>query len=405
MTDVTTRSDRRLLYATSFLRAVGTSLVGVLLGIHLAGIGFDAAEIGYVSGLGLAGAATAALAATLWADRLGRRRTLLATTLFSAAGTAVVVLASGVWLVAAAAFVGMVNAMGRDRGAALIVEQAVLPATTTDAGRTRSFAWYSALQDAGHAAGSLLAGLPALWQATAGWSATASNRAALAVHPLLMIAVAVLYVRLSSAVESPAPRAIRLSPPTRGVLWRISTLFALDGIGGGFLITTLLSYFFFERFGASPASIAALFFAARVANVASHFGAAWLARRIGLVNTMVFTHIPSSLLLVAVAYVESFAAAVALFLVREALVEMDVPTRQSYVMAVVAPEERTAAAGVTNLVRLAAWAVAPALAGVFMHRLALGTPLVAGAALKIVYDLLLYGAFCNLKPPEERRGG
>ncbi|HLE84617.1 MAG TPA: MFS transporter, partial [Thermoanaerobaculia bacterium] len=180
-------------------------------------------------------------------------------------------------------------------------------------------------------------------------------------------------------------------------------LFALDGIGGGFLVTTLLSYYFFERFGASPGAVALLFFAARLANLLSNFGAAWLARRFGLVNTMVFTHIPASLLLVAVAFVPTFAVAAALFLVREMLVEMDVPTRQSYVMAVVAPEERTAAAGVTNLVRLGGWAAGPALAGWTMEHWALGAPLVLGAAIKIVYDLLLWTAFRQVKPPEERR--
>jgi predicted MFS family arabinose efflux permease len=185
------------------------------------------------------------------------------------------------------------------------------------------------------------------------------------------------------------------------VLWRISSLFAVDGVGGGLLVTTLLSYFFFERFGASAGAVALLFFAARLANVASHFGAAWLAARIGLVNTMVLTHIPSSLLLAAVAFVPAFPIAAALFLLRECLVEMDVPTRQSYVMGVVSPEERTAVSGVTNLVRLGAWAVGAGIAGLLMERVALATPLLLGAALKIVYDVLLYAAFRRERPPEE----
>jgi predicted MFS family arabinose efflux permease len=147
--------------------------------------------------------------------------------------------------------------------------------------------------------------------------------------------------------------------------------------------------------------VAGLFFGARVANLGSNFGAAWLARRFGLVNTMVFTHIPASLLLVAVAQVDSFALAAALFLVRECLVEMDVPTRQSYVMAVVAPKERTVASGVTNLVRLGGWAAGPVLAGWAMERLSLGAPLIAGAAIKIAYDLLLWLSFRRIRPPEE----
>jgi MFS family permease len=163
----------------------------------------------------------------------------------------------------------------------------------------------------------------------------------------------------------------------------------------------MLSYFFFERFGASEPVVALLFFGARLLNAVSHLGAAWLARRIGLVNTMVFTHIPSSLLLVTVAFAPSFPVAAALFLVREGLVEMDVPTRQSYVLAVVEPAERTVVSGITTLVRLAAWAVAPAFAGLLMTGDTMYLPLVIGAAMKIAYDVLLWRAFRHVRPPEE----
>jgi predicted MFS family arabinose efflux permease len=185
------------------------------------------------------------------------------------------------------------------------------------------------------------------------------------------------------------------------VLWRISALFAIDSVAGGFVGTALLSYFFYERFEVSESVIAVLFFCARGMNAVSHLGAAWLAKRIGLVNTMVFTHIPSSLLLVTVAFAPNFWVAAVLFLLREGLVEMDVPTRQSYVMAVVRPEERTFASGATHLVRLGGWAVAPSFAGFLMQYLSLGTPLIIGAAMKFSYDILLYYAFRGIKPPEE----
>ena len=182
---------------------------------------------------------------------------------------------------------------------------------------------------------------------------------------------------------------------------KISALFAVDSLAGGFLTTALLSYFFFERFGSTEAVIGGLFFGARLMNAASHLGAAWLARRFGLVNTMVFTHIPSSLLLVTVAFAPTFAIAAALFLLREGLVEMDVPTRQSYVLAVVHPSERTFASGITNLVRLGAWAVAPAVAGTLMNGDSMYLPLVIGAGMKFAYDLLLWRAFRGIRPPEE----
>lgn len=397
------RRDRRPLQAAAALRAVGTSLVGVLLGIYLAELGFDAIGIGAVSSAGLCGAASAALLVTWKGDSWGRRRSLIALSALAAVAGTAFLAARSLWALSALAFFGMLNAMGRDRGAAATLEQAALPATIAPERRTLAFAWYTALQDAGHALGSLTAGLAAVLATLPGWSAAGGLRATLALYPALLLTAAPLYLRLSPAIEAPPRRSRqRLSPASRRVVARISALFALDGVGGGFLVSSLLAYYFFERFGASAAVVAGLFFASRLANVASHFGAAWLARRIGLVNTMVFTHIPSSLLLVAVAFTDSFVLAAGLFLLRECLVEMDVPTRQSYVVAVVAPEERTIASGATNVVRLASWAVAPLVAGATMKHLALGAPLVLGAAIKIMYDVLLFLAFRTVRPPEER---
>ncbi len=222
----------------------------------------------------------------------------------------------------------------------------------------------------------------------------------------LAIAALLLYRSLSSAVDVTAGSAAetrRLSPASRRIVTRISALFALDSVGGGFVATAIVAFFLYERFGVSEAALGLLFFAARLANALSHLGAAWLAQRIGLVNTMVFTHIPSSLLLITIPWAPSFAVAAALFLLREALVEMDVPTRQSYVMAVVQPAERTAVSALTHVVRLSGWAIAPALAGVAMQAAPFATPLVVGAALKLTYDGLLYSWFRRLRPPEEVR--
>ncbi len=395
-------TDRRILYAAAFLRALATGMVGVIAGLYLARLGLSPAASGLVIGGGLAGAALATLLATLRADRIGRRRFLIALAILGATGGAIVALGSGAALIAAAAFAGMLNGMGRDRGAALVIEQAILPATVSDAERTRAFAWYNVLQDAGHALGSLLAGAPALLRARLGLGELEALRLAMLFAALLTLAAAALYPRLSRAIEpaSPAERR-RLTPETRRTLWKISSLFTLDSLGGGFLTAALVSFFFFRRFGVDEAVLGPLFFAARVLNALSHLGAAWLARRIGLVNTMVFTHIPSSVLLASVAIAPSFAVAALLFLLREGLVEMDVPTRQSYVMAVVRPEERTVASGITHMVRVGAWAVGPPFAGLFMQGLSLASPLVVAAGMKIGYDVLLYAAFRKLKPPEE----
>ena len=395
-------TDRVVLYAAAFVRALGTGMIGVLMGVYLARLEFDPARIGYVVGAGLLGCAAAALLVTLFADRAGRRRSLIAVSLLSFAGGCAFALTAHPFAAGAAAFFGMVNGMGRDRGASLILDQVILPATVGDERRTRAFAWYNVLQDIGHAIGGLLAGLPALLRGL-GAQGLGSYRLSVGFYALLMLVCAALYLRLSSRVEPDPdhPLKARVSPATRRVLWRISSLFALDSLAGGFLTTALLTFFFYERFGVGEAVLGPLFFGARILNALSHLGAARLARRFGLVNTMVFTHIPSSLLMITVAYAPSFAIAAILFLLREGLVEMDVPTRQSYVMAVVRPEERTLASGVTHLVRVGAWAVAPAFAGWFMGGLSLMTPLVIGSCMKVVYDILLYAAFRGTRAPEE----
>ncbi len=396
-------TDRRILYATALLRATTTGLFGVLAGAYLSRLGLSPTSIGIVVAAGLAGAAAAAALATVAADRWGRRRFLIAIAWLSAAGTVAFAFASTPFALGAAAFVGMLNGMGRDRGAALVIEQALLPSTSTDAQRTRVIAVYTMLQDLGHAGGALLAGLPSLLAAGASPTSVGPHRATLLGCAAVGVIVAALYLRLGAVVGAADAFAARpVSAATRRILVRISALFAIDGLGGGFLTTALLAYFFFEKFGAPEATVAALFFGARIMNALSHLGAAWLARRIGLVRTMVFTHVPSSLLLVSVAVAPSFAVAAVLFLLREGLVEMDVPTRQSYVLAVVAPGERTLASGVTNLVRLGAWAVAPAFAGAIITGTSLVVPLVVGATMKIAYDVMLYVAFRRLPPPEER---
>jgi MFS family permease len=395
--------DQKILYGAAFLRATATGMVAVLLGIHLARLGFDPAAIGAVVAAGLSGATVAALLVTLGGDRVGRRRVLTILALLGALGGAFVALASDPWILGIAAFFGMLNGMGRDRGASMILDQVVLPATTTDQTRTAAFAKYNVAQDAGHALGSLLAGAPAFLRTVLPIGETESLRVGVGVTAVLLLGTAILYRGLSPAVEAAeGKRRPTLSPSSRRIVTRISALFALDGLGGGFLTTALLSYFFFARFGVGEGVIGVLFFGARVMNAFSHLGAAWLARRIGLVNTMVFTHIPSSLLLVTVSIAPSFAVAAALFLLREGLVEMDVPTRQSYVMAVVAPEERTTASGITHLVRLGSWAVAPAFAGIVMRAGSIAAPLWIGAGMKIAYDVLLYSAFRSVRPPEER---
>ncbi len=397
-------TDRRVVFAAGFLRATANGLIGVVAGIYLAKLGYSPAAFGVILAVGIAGTAVAAALVTFWGDRFGRRRGLIAVALASAAGGAVIAAASDFALLAAAAFVGMMNSLGKDRAAAMALEQAILPGTVDDAGRTRIFAWYNVSQDIGHGVGAAVAAAPELLRAAGIAGELESLRWAVAAYAALWLAAAVLYARLSPAAEvHRGETRLVVSPRSRRILWRMSGLFALDSFAGGFLGSALFAYFFYAQFGVGEGAIAALFVGARIMNAFSHLGAAWLARRIGLVNTMVFTHTPSSLLLLTIPLTDSFALAAVLFLLREGVSEMDVPTRQSYLMAVVRPEERTFAGGVTNLARMTARAIAPAVAGAAMQAVALWTPIVAAATLKITYDWMLFAAFRRVKPPEEAR--
>ncbi len=395
--------DRLLLYVAAFTRATAIGMSGVLVWLYLAGQGLGAGAVGAVVSAGLLGAAAGTLLVSLAAERAGRRATLLAVTLVSVAGTLLFAAAGGLPALAAAAFAGMVNGMGRDRGAAFSLEQALLPDTATEAGRTQAFAWYNVVLDGGHALGAAAAATPVLLRHALGLSTLASYRVSFVIVAGLTLIGAAAYAGLSPrAAGAPAGgRAAALEPESKRRIAGLAGLFALDSVGGGFLTGALLSYWFFRRFGAGEELLAPLFLAARLANGASHLAAAWMARRIGLLNTMVFTHLPSSLFLLTVPIAPTFAAAAVLFILRECLVEMDVPTRQSYVVAVVRPGERVAASGATNLVRTLGWGAGPIFAGAAMQSLALWTPLAIGASLKIAYDVILYGAFRRIKPPEE----
>lgn len=402
---MTERADqvRRLLYAAAFLRALAIGMMAVLIGLYCARLGLSAAQIGVVLSSALWGAAAATLFTMLAGQRFSERKLLVALCALPVLGCAILLSTAAYPLMVAAAFVGMFNVNGRDRGAIPILEQAIFPATTTDADRTRIFAWYNVLLDGGYAAGGLLAAVPTLLERAAGLDTLTAMKVALALFALLYLASAILYSRLPARLGHTAPIGLReLSPASRPIIGKLSLLFFIDAFAGGFIGSAIFAYWFSERFAASAATVGLLFAAGRLLSAFSHIAAAWLARRIGLINTMVYTHVPSSLLLFTIVAADDFALAAFLFLVRESLNEMDVPTRQSYVMAVVQPAERLAAAGVTNLVRSAGWALAPIFAGALMQSAGLGVPLVLAGAAKIGYDVLLWREFRRVKPPEER---
>jgi MFS family permease len=395
-----------LLYTAGFLRALGVGFLGVVLGVYLSRVGVSATWIGLVIGAGIAGMSVATATASWVGPRIGCRSTLVVLSLLTALGGLALAVVPSLSALLFLAFLGMINGTGTDRSASFALEQAIIPGLVPDSGRTWSLSWYNALLDGGGALGALGAALPVAirgivhvdWRTAYGYLffAFAALQILLACVYLFLPSHKDLMRSKSRDVTSPA-----VSPQSRRVVRNLAALFLIDSFGGGFLTDAVVSYWFFHRFGLTEQSLGVIFFAVHLLNAISHLGAAWIAQRIGLVNTMVFTHLPSSVFLIAIPLASSPVLAVTLLLLRETFVEMDVPTRQSYVAAMVQPHERAFASGITNVTRTAGWAVASSLSGAIMQNLSFSAPLVLGGTLKIVYDILLYRRFHHLKPPEE----
>jgi MFS family permease len=401
------RRNLWLIYAAAWLRSFGIGFLGVVLGVLLFRRGFSSIEIGFVIAAGLAGAAAGTVFITWRADRIGRRRTLVALSALTSVGAAALIFNLPVPALIALSFVGMLNGMGTDRSAAYALEQAVIPGLVSDHARTWTLAWYSLVLDSSSALGALAAGIPALARQRWGVDLERSYFLLLIGYAAINVISALIYLFLSHDVEVsraklPEIAGEAISAEGKSTVRRISRLFFIDAFGGGFLVDAIVAYWFFRRFGIAESGLAVLFFAVHVLNAISHLGAAFLAKRVGLIKTMVFTHLPSSIFLILVPLAPTATWAMVLFLLRESLVEMDVPTRQSYLAAVVKPSERTYASGVTNLTRNGGWAAASSLAGIFMQQVAFSAPLMFGGGLKILYDLLLWRSFRHVKPPEEQ---
>jgi MFS family permease len=402
--------DARILFATRSLRMFGYGLVSVVLVLYLAALGLDTAAIGLLLGLTLAGDAVISLWLTTHADRVGRRRVLIVGALPMAGAGVAFSITEVFALLAVAAAIGVISPSGNEVGPFLAVEQAALAQTVEDRHRTRVFAWFNLVASFSTAAGALVGGSLAAVLIATGQGPADAYREVILGYALLGLALGALFTRVSGAVEvRDAPdvsvgRRLGLHRSQRTVA-RLSALFALDAFGGGFIVQTLIAYWFHVRFGASPALIGGILFGANLLAGVSALAAAKIAARIGLVRTMVFTHLPSNVLLILVPLMPTLPLAAGVLLVRYSISQMDVPTRQSYTMAVVDPDERSAAAGVTGIARSVGAAVAPLLSAPLMGSAALaGLPFVIGGSLKIAYDLLLYRGFRSMPAPEEDAG-
>jgi MFS family permease len=386
----------------------GYGLLSVVLVLYLVALGVSGLMVGLILTLTLLGDAAISLWLTTHADRLGRRRILIAGAGLMLLAGIVFALARDPWILLLAATIGVISPSGNEVGPFLAVEQASLTQTLPDRERTRVFGWYNLVGSLATAGGALVAGFVAQALQGSGASELDSYRAIVVGYAVIGIGLAGLFWRLSPAIEVSAPEdtsvARRLGlHRSRGIVLRLAALFSLDAFAGGFVMQSLIAYWFHQRFGADPVALGSIFFAANILAGFSALAAARLAARIGLINTMVFTHLPSNVLLILVPLMPNLGLAVAVLLARFAISQMDVPTRQSYTIAVVEPDERSAAAGVTGIARSLGAAVSPSLATPLLQNAPLaGLPFIIGGGLKIVYDLLVLRAFRGVRPPEER---
>jgi MFS family permease len=386
--------------------------LSVVLVFYLTSLGLSPSQTGLLLTLTLAGDTVVSLYLTTRADRIGRRRMLIiGAALMAAAGLIFAYTHSFVWLMLAGT-IGVISPSGNEVGPFLSIEQAALSQVVPARSRTAVFAWYTLAGSFATAAGSLSGGTLAQRLQGVALTPLESYRAVVLLYAALGVGLLFLFTRLSPAAEVRTPDAGSAAPaawqtlfglgPSRNVVLRLSGLFALDSFAGGFVVQSFAAYWFYLRFGVDPRTLGAIFFGANVLAGVSALLASRLAARFGLVRTMVFTHLPSNLLLILVPLMPTLSLAILVLLVRFSISQMDVPTRQSYTMAVVAPEERSAAAGITGVARTTGAAIAPVFAGLLFARPALiSVPFFIAGTLKIAYDLLLYRGFAGRQPPEE----
>lgn len=389
-----------MLVTARAVRAFGDGFVSVLLPVYLLGLGLDGFQIGAVATSTLVGSSALTLAVGFVAYRF-RARPLLATAAVLMAATGVAfALVHGLWPLLIVAFIGTLNPSSGDVSVFLPLEQSALPQTVSAKERTALFARYSLVGSLVAAIGSLCAGLPDLIVAHSSMQLTQALQGMFLVYGALGLVALALYRRLSPSLSEPQQDRPPLRE-SRRIVYTMAALFALDSFGGGFVVQSLLALWLFQRFDLSVATAGTIFFWTGVLSAGSYLVAVRLAHRFGLVNAMVFTHLPSNVLLLLVPFMPSLALAILLLLLRSALSQMDVPTRNSYVMAVVSPAERPAAASITTVPRSLATAASPLLSGYLLGLSAFGWPLVIAGALKGVYDLLMLALFARVRPPEE----
>lgn len=387
-------SDGKLILVEKCVRTIPYGFLGVIYGVYLAQLGFDAFKIGVVLTLTVLSSALYTFVISFIADRIGRRKTLVFFALTDLVAGTLLFMSTDWWAPVLAGIVGNMTVGAGEVGPFLSIEQAILPKTCNANRRTLAFSVYNLVGYGASSLGALLAGAQQF----------------LGYRPLFLgymvsgLLGSAIYYKLSNKVETEhaSARAV-LSPSAKPIVYKLSALFAVDSFGGGFIGQSIFAYYFYIRFALDLATLGTIFFATQIVTAMSFLLAERIARKIGLLRTMVASHIPSNIFLTAVAFAPTPLTAVFLLLCRHSLSQMDVPTRQSYVMAVVEEGDRTAAAGFTSTTRTVSSSISPSIAGYAIAEIWVGAPLVAAGLLKLAYDFLIYASFRKTKPPEEKQ--
>ena len=403
------RRDAITLFSTRIIRLFCYGFLSVILALYLIQVGLSEKQIGLLLSLTLAGDAGVSLWLTTSADRFGRKRTLIIGALLMFGAGVVFIISHNIVILMAAAIIGVISPSGNEIGPFLSVEQAALPQLLPDARRTQTFAWYNLVGSFATAVGALSGGWLAQLLQARGSSALDAYRTVLMGYALGGFVIGILFLSLTHDVEAPpaspsdhTKRVLGLHR-SRNVVIKLSALFSLDAFAGGLIVQSMIAYWFYVKFGVDAGIIGSIFFGTNVLAGLSSLLAVPLANKIGLINTMVLTHVPSNILLILVPLMPTLPLAIAFLLMRFSISQMDVPTRQSYTVAVVAPDERSAASGVTTIARSVGAAISPSLTGIFFSIPALfSAPFFLAGGLKLVYDFLLYRSFRAIKPPEEQ---
>ena len=404
--------DAVLLFVTRFTRLFAYGALSVILVFYLLSLGLTEAQVGLLLTLTLAGDIAISLLLTTRADRIGRRRMLIVGAILMAGAGIAFASTRNLFFLIIAGTIGVISPSGNEVGPFLSIEQAALSHVVPARSRTEVFAWYTLTGSIATALGALCGGVAAGLVQKTSFSTADSYRVVVLLYAALGLALAFLFLRLSSLAEVKPSDSSRASArdflgvgQSRAIIVKLSSLFALDSFGGGFVVQSFAAYWFYLRFGVPAAKLGVIFFWANVFAGISALLASRLASRIGLVRTMVLTHLPSNVLLLLVPLMPNLTLAVLVLLARFSISQMDVPTRQSYTMAVVRPEERSAAGGITGVARTAGAAISPIFAGFLFSRPSLvDLPFFIAGTLKIAYDLVLYRQFAAVRPPEEKQG-